>query len=61
MGKHYVAECPDHVGNPILNLQIITRSSTTTDRKAKEVRTISKNNPDLNDRDEQIELRNDQI
>ena len=56
-GKHYATEHPDHSGNPELKLRILTRASTTTDRKIKEARAILKNNPDLNDRDEQSELR----
>ena len=56
-GKHYATEHPDHSGNPELKLRILTRASSTTDRKIKEARAILKNNPDLNDRDEQSELR----
>ena len=56
-GKHFATEHPDHVGNPKLRLQILSRASSTTDRKIKEARAILKNNPDLNDRDEQSELR----
>ena len=56
-GKHFATEHPDHVGNPKLRLQILSRASSTTDREIKEARAILKNNPDLNDRDEQSELR----
>ena len=56
-GKHFATEHPGHIGNPKLRLQILSRASSTTDRKIKEARAILRNNPDLNDRDEQSELR----
>ena len=57
LGKHYISKHPEHTGPPKLKLQIVSRASSTTDRKIKEARTILHNNPDLNDRDEQTELR----
>ena len=57
LAKHYSTKHPDHTGNPELKLRILTRAATTTDRKIKEARAILKNSPDLNDRDEQTELR----
>ncbi len=42
---------------PKLELQILERATNTTDRKIKEARMILKNKPDLNNRDEQIDLR----
>ena len=56
-GKHFATEHPGRVGNPRLGLQILSRASSTTDRKIKEARAILKNKPDLNDRDEQSERR----
>ena len=57
LAKHYSTKHPEHSGPPKLKLQIVSRASSTTDRKIKEARTILHNNPDLNDRDEQTELR----
>ena len=56
LAKHYTTH---HLNceSPKLELNIIERASTTTDRKIKEARAILKNKPDLNNRDEQIELR----
>ena len=55
--KHYLAHHPDHNGEPELKLEIVARASNTMDRKIKEARSILTNKPDLNDRDEQVELR----
>jgi len=56
-GKHYTSCHPNNTGDPKLKLQILERASCTMDRKIKEARTILNNVPDLNDRDEQSELR----
>ncbi|KAL5255400.1 hypothetical protein ACHWQZ_G010832 [Mnemiopsis leidyi] len=56
LAKHYNSQHPasDH---PKLELKILQHASTTTDRKIKEAREILKNKPDLNNREEQSELR----
>ena len=56
-GKHYNINHPGHTGAPKLKLKIEARASSTMDRKIKEARSILANKPDLNDRDEQVELR----
>ena len=43
--------------NPKLGLELLQRALSITDRKIKEARNILKNKPDLNNREEQIELR----
>ncbi|KAL5264607.1 hypothetical protein ACHWQZ_G005630 [Mnemiopsis leidyi] len=53
--KHYPIHHQE--GNPKLELTFLQRASTTVDRKVKEAQFILKNKPDLNKRDEQIELR----
>ncbi|KAL5263849.1 hypothetical protein ACHWQZ_G005056 [Mnemiopsis leidyi] len=53
--KHYPIHHQE--GNPKLELTVLQRASTTVDRKVKEAQFILKNKPDLNKRDEQIELR----
>ena len=55
--KHYNVHHPQHTGEPELKLEIVARASNTMDRKIKEARAILANKPDLNDRDEQVELR----
>jgi hypothetical protein len=55
--KHYRAQHKDWV-NPKLELKLLKRAATTTDRKINETRVILKNKPDLNNRDEQVDLRN---
>ncbi len=55
--KHYSANHAEHTGDPKLKLEIVARASGTMDRKIKEARCIIANKPDLNDRDEQVELR----
>ena len=57
--KHYSSHHPQHMGEPKLKLDILARATctSTTDRKIKEARSILASEPDLNDRDEQIELR----
>ena len=55
LAKHYATHHQE--GNPKLELTVLQRASTTVDRKIKEARLILKNKPDLNNRDEQIELR----
>ena len=55
LAKHYAEHHQE--GNPKLELTVLQRASTTVDRKIKEARLILKNKPDLNNRDEQIELR----
>ena len=42
---------------PKIELKIIENASSTNNRKIREARTILNNTPDLNDRDEQIELK----
>ena len=54
--KHYSTQHKDCV-NPKLELKILKRATTTTERKIKEARVILKNKPDLNNRDEQVDLR----
>ena len=54
--KHYSTQHKDCV-NPKLELKILKRAATTTERKIKEARVILKNKPDLNNRDEQVDLR----
>ena len=53
--KHYATHHQD--SHPNLELKVLQHTSTTVDRKIKEARFILKNKPDLNNRDEQIELR----
>ena len=43
--------------NPKLELKILKEAATTTDRKIEEARMISNNMPDLNNREEQADLR----
>ena len=54
--KHYSTHHPN-AEPPKLLLKILQKTSTTVDRKIKEARTILHNKPDLNNRDEQAELR----
>ena len=54
--KHYNTHHQD-CENPKLELEILKRAASTTDRKIKEARVILKNKPDLNNRDEQVDLR----
>ena len=56
LAKHYTLHHPA-CESPKLELKIIQRASTTVDRKIKEARMILQNKPDLNNRDEQVELR----
>ena len=56
LAKHYSSQHKD-CENPKLELEILKRAATTTDRKIKEARVILKNKPDLNNRDEQTDLR----
>ncbi len=57
--KHNSSHLPQHMGEPKLKLDILARAtcSCTTDMKITEARSILASKPDLNDRDEQIELR----
>ena len=57
LAKHYTTQHKDYSGDPKIDLEIVERASSTMDRKIKEARIILKNKPDLNDRDEQNELR----
>ena len=57
MAKHYVEQHADYTGEPQLKLTILDRASSTINRKIVEARNILHNKPDLNDRDEQNELR----
>ena len=54
--KHYKAH---HTGctEPKIGMKIVARASTTNERKIKEARVILKNNSDLNDKKEQMDLR----
>ena len=54
--KHYKAH---HMGctEPKIGMKIVARASTTNERKIKEARVILKNNSDLNDKKEQMDLR----
>ena len=54
LAKHYSSQHKD-CENP--KLEILKRAATITDRKIKEARVILKNKPDLNNRDEQTDLR----
>ena len=45
LAKHYSSKHPEHSGPPKLKLQIVSRASSTTDRKIKEAQTILHNNP----------------
>ncbi len=56
LAKHYNTSHSDRE-TPKLELGILERAYSTTDRKIKEARTILNNKPDLNNRDEQIELK----
>ena len=42
---------------PKIGMKIVARASTTNERKIKEARVILKNNSDLNDKKEQMDLR----
>tara|TARA_B100001079_G_scaffold6751_1_gene5686 strand:+ start:586 stop:828 length:243 start_codon:yes stop_codon:yes gene_type:complete len=57
LAKHYREQHQDFRGEPKLKLQILERASSTMNRKIIEARQILQNKPDLNDRDEQNELR----
>ena len=54
--KHYKAH---HTGctEPKICMKIVARASTTNERKIKEAHVILKNNSDLNDKKEQMDLR----
>ena len=55
--KRYSVHHLQHTGDPKVKLEIIARASNTMDRKIKEARSILAKKPDLNHRDEQVELR----
>lgn len=57
LAKHYATAHHQDGETPKLGLKILQYASTTVDRKIKEARSILKNKPDLNNRDEHIELR----
>ena len=54
--KHYSTQHKE-CENPKIEHKILKRATTTTDRKIKEAREILRNKPDLNNRDEQADLR----
>ena len=54
--KHYVTYHQD-CKEPKINVEIVDRASTTNERKIKEARIIINNNSDLNDRNEQSDLK----
>jgi hypothetical protein len=54
--KHYKQHHPG-CKEPEIGLKIIARATTTNERKIKEARVILKNNSDLNDKNEQTDLR----
>ena len=53
--KHYSSQHPNTT--PKLSLKILERASSTNNRKIREARLILNNKPSINDRSEQIELR----
>ncbi len=55
LAKHYTQQHPG--STPKLSLKILEKASSTNNRKIREARLITKNKPDLNDRDEQAAVR----
>ena len=55
LAKHYAQQHPG--STPKLSLEILEKASSTNNRKIREARLITKNKPDLNDRDEQTTVR----
>ena len=55
LAKHYTAHHPNC--KPKLSLKILEKASSTNNRKIREARLITKLKPSMNDRSEQIELR----
>lgn len=53
--KHYSQHHPN--ATPKLSLTIMEKASSTNNRKIREARIIAKNKPDLNDREEQVAIR----
>ena len=54
--KHFATHHPN-CNDPKIGLSIVDRATSTNIRKVKEVRIILKNNSDLNDRNEQADLK----
>ena len=54
--KHYKQHHPG-CKDPKIGIEILDRATTTNERKIKEARVILKNNSDLNDKNEQTDLR----
>ena len=57
MAKHYRDKHPDQKTPPSLSVTVLERANNTVNRKIREARLISKNNPSINDRHELSELQ----
>ena len=55
LAKHYNIHHPGTT--PKLSVQILEKASSTNNRKIREARIIGKTNPNMNDRNEQIQIR----
>ena len=55
LAQHYAQHHPGQ--KPALKMEIVERAPTTKLRKIKEARTILTNNPELNNRSEQCQLK----
>ena len=57
LAKHYREKHDQHSGPPDLQLEIVDRGTSLVNRKIKEARYITRNNPQINERNELNNLR----